>query len=208
MANSSRYQHPLQNYEVISAQIKIGDVIAFSGKDIPSTVVKLGTQSCYVHLAIVLSVNHLNSYGDSVMIAESHIDTSLPSVGTGKTILGVQHQWLSQRLSASTGPAWWAALKTPLSHERMHQMQTWLREIEQQRIPYDFVQAVGSVIDCWDGIGLINSPNYDYLFCSELVTRALQLAGVVDESINASEQTPLDVMRFPCFQEPVLIKQC
>jgi ASC-1-like (ASCH) protein len=207
VAKPSRYPHPLLDYAAIRAQIKTGDVIAFSGNDIPSTVVKLGTQSCYVHLAIVLSVNQISSFGDSVLIAESHIDTSLPSVGTDETILGVQHQWLSQRLASSPGLAWWAALETPLSDEGMLKMQTWLREIEQQRIPYDFVQAVGSAIDCWDSIGLTNCTNYDYLFCSELVARALQLAGVIDDSINASEQTPLDVMGFPCFQEPVLIKK-
>jgi hypothetical protein len=44
------------------------------------------------------------------------------------------------------------------------------------------------------------------LFCSELVTCALQLAGVVDETLNPSAQTPADVMEFSCFQEPVLIQ--
>lgn len=193
-------------YENIRTLMKPGDVIAFSGKDIPSAVVKLGTRSRYVHVAIVLCVNHFHPCGDSVLIAESHIDSSLPSVGTGECILGVQTQWLSHRLATCQGPVWWAALKSPLTDAGMLNMQTWLYAVEQQRIPYDFVQAVGAAVDCLDCIGLTNPTNYDYLFCSELVTRSLQLAGVIDESINASEQTPVDVMSFPCFKEPVLIK--
>jgi hypothetical protein len=45
------------------------------------------------------------------------------------------------------------------------------------------------------------------LFCSELVTAALQIADVVDPYINPSKQTPADVVNFPCFSHPpILIK--
>jgi hypothetical protein len=54
-----------------------GDVIVFTGKDIPSSVVKLATQSDYVHVAIVLAVIDEHPEGQ-ILIAESHIDSSLP----------------------------------------------------------------------------------------------------------------------------------
>jgi hypothetical protein len=194
------------NYALIRQQIKPGDVIAFSGTDLPSGVVKIAMKSHYVHVAIVLSVDTCNLEGDTALIAESHIDISLPSVGTGQRILGVQLQWLSHRLLACDSSVWWVALKTPLTVESTIKMQTWLREIEQQRVPYDFLQAMGVGLDAL-GIEVDNLANYSALFCSELVTRALQIAGVVDETINPSEQTPVDVMQFLCFKEPILIKE-
>jgi hypothetical protein len=193
-------------YQVLQAQIKLGDVITFSGVDIPSTVVKVATRSEYVHVAIVLSVEPTHPSQDSILIAESHVDTSLPSLGTGKPILGAQVQWLSQRMAASPGPAWWVALKTPLSNAGMTRMQTWLRKIEQEQTPYDFVQAIEAGIDGFVSIGIDTPADDTALFCSELVARALQIAGVLDECINPAQQTPAELMQFPCFEPPILIK--
>ncbi|MBW4521427.1 MAG: hypothetical protein KME16_17235 [Scytolyngbya sp. HA4215-MV1] len=193
-------------YQVLQAQIKPGDVIAFSGIDIPSTVVKVATRSEYVHVAIVLSVGSIAQSEDSILIAESHVDTRLPSVGIGKPILGAQLQWLSRRMAASPGPAWWVALKTPLDSTRMRQMQTWLYKVEQEQTPYDFLQAIEAGIDSLTAIGLESPADDSALFCSELVTRALQIAGVLDENINPAQQTPAELMQFSCFESPILIK--
>jgi hypothetical protein len=203
---SSNLLNLLSTYEQIRHQIQPGDVIAFSGSDLPSGVVKIAMQSDYVHVAIALSTDTCNADGDTVLIAESHIDTSLPSVGTGERILGAQVQWLSHRLAACESSVWWFALKTPLSEESRSKMQSWLRKIEQERIPYDFVQAVGVGLDAL-GIEINNETCYSALFCSELVTRALQISGVIDDEINPSEQTPVDVIHFPCFRDAVLIKE-
>ncbi|MBL1176438.1 hypothetical protein [Pantanalinema sp. GBBB05] len=198
--------YPFLPYAQIRDRLKPGDVIAFSGKDFPSTGVKVATCSSFVHVAIVFQAHEPGSYEDSVLIAESHIDTSLPSVGTGKRILGVQLQWLAQRIAATDCPVWWAALKQPLNSNALSQMQQWLLEVEQRRIPYDFVQAIGAGFDLLDHWGLENRTDDSALFCSELVTRALQIAAVLDMTVNAAEQTPLDVMQFSCFQPIVVIK--
>lgn len=198
--------YPFLPYAQIRDRLKPGDVIAFSGKDFPSTGVKVATCSSFVHVAIVFQAHQPGHYEDSVLIAESHIDTSLPSVGTGKPILGVQLQWLTQRITATDCPVWWAALKQPLHPKALSTMQQWLLEVEQQRIPYDFVQAIGAGFDLLDRWGIENQADDSALFCSELVIRALQIAAVVPSEINASEQTPLNVMQLPCFQPIVLIK--
>ncbi|MGI0485389.1 hypothetical protein ACN4EK_08135 [Pantanalinema rosaneae CENA516] len=198
--------YPFLPYTQIRDRLKPGDVIAFSGKDFPSTGVKVATCSSFVHVAIVFQAHQPGHYEDSVLIAESHIDTSLPSVGTGKRILGVQLQWLAQRIIATDCPVWWAALKHPLHPKALSTMQQWLLEVEQQRIPYDFVQAIGAGFDLLDRWGIENQADDSALFCSELVIRALQIAEVVDPEINASEQTPLNVMELSCFQPIVLIK--
>jgi hypothetical protein len=195
----------LSSYQALCQQIKIGDVLTFSGQDIPSSVVKLATRSHYVHVAIVLSVESNSQQQLDILIAESHIDISLPSVGTGKRVLGVQFQWLSDRLTEHDGQVWWVPLKQPLTPEGLCQMQAWLREIEAERIPYDFLQAIEVGIEPLVKPKAETRLDLSALFCSELVTRALQLANVVDATLNPSEQTPSDVMQFPCFEKPVLI---
>lgn len=196
------------SYKDLREKVKPGDVIVFSTTDIPSNVVKLATKSHYVHVAIVHSVYPGDDTPDSILIAESHIDTSLPSVGRGDYKIGVQLQWLWARLKSQDGLAWWAPLKTPLTNEGLSKMQAWLYKIEKEGISYDFIQAVGVGLDSFFGnIGLKNTTDDSALFCSELVTRALQIAGVVDDSINASGLTPGKVMEFTCFQETILIKE-
>ncbi|MEM8612348.1 MAG: hypothetical protein AAGF93_10050 [Cyanobacteria bacterium P01_H01_bin.105] len=194
-----------RSYFDLCQQIQPGDVVAFSGCDVPSSVVKIATQSCYVHVAIVLSVDWTAHHEDPILIAESHIDTSLPSEGSGKTLIGVQFQRLSNRIVAAQGPVWWAPLRVPLQKHQLTQMCMWLHQIESQGIPYDFPQAVGAGMDILDKVGLSNQPDFEALFCSELVTRALQIANIVDPEVNPSEKTPADVMQFSCLQKPILI---
>lgn len=185
--------------------MKVGDVIIFSANDLPSTVVKVATRSPYVHAAIVLFARQSKTAECSVVIAESHVDTSLPSLGTGEQGMGVQHQWLDHRLQRQ-GRAWWIPLKAPLISTQRQRMQNWLQEIEAQKVPYDFEQVTGAALDIGDRLGLENTPDDQALFCSELVTRALQIAGVVESHINPAEQVPADIVQFSCFQAPILIK--
>jgi hypothetical protein len=186
---------------------KIGDVITFSGTDFPSEIVKIATQSIYVHVAIVHSVDTQAPSENTILIAESHIDRSLPSVGTGKQALSVQFQWLFNRLAQYPGQAWWVPLKTPLTLGGIARLQVWLQTIESQETPYDFIQAIGAGLAQVELIKLNNNPDFSALFCSELVTRALQMAGAIDETLNPSEQTAADVMQFPCFKKPLLIQR-
>jgi hypothetical protein len=176
-----------------------GDVIVFTGKDIPSSVVKIATQSDYVHVAIVLAV--LEEHPDGrILIAESHIDTSLPSIGTGECSQGAQIQWLEDRLKACKDPVRWSALRPPLNPAETAKLQTWLWEIEQNKTGYDFVQAIGAGIG-----GICNAPDFSTLFCSELVTYGLQLVGRVFSHVNPSKTTPVEVMAFSCLAPPIEI---
>jgi hypothetical protein len=176
-----------------------GDVIVFTGQDIPSSVVKLATRSDYVHVAIVLAVIDSHPEG-RILIAESHIDASLPSVGTGECIQGAQIQWLENRLKACKDPVRWSSVRPPLNPAETAKLQTWLWEIEQNKTGYDFIQAIGAGIG-----GLYNATDFSELFCSELVTAALQRVGRVVPDINPSKTTPVEVMAFPCLDPAVEI---
>jgi hypothetical protein len=193
-------------YAEFCQQVKPGDVIAFSSIDVPSRVVKLATHSRYVHVAIALSVDPTTHTDYAVLIAESHVDGRLPSVLSQKRGLGVQIQWLSKRLASYRGWAWWAALKQPLLPTQIGQLQAWAKQVETQRIGYDFVQAVEAGIEAFTHVHLPNPADESQLFCSELVTCGLQRAGVIDSSINAATQTPAHIMAYDCLQSPILIK--
>ncbi len=81
------------------------------------------------------------------------------------------------------------------------------RRLNELSCPNDFFQAVGAGLDILDNVGLSNQPDFEALFCSELFTRALRIAQLVDPAINPSEQTPADVMQFSCLQEPIVINE-
>jgi hypothetical protein len=197
---------PSITYPDLCQQIKIGDVLTFSGNDLPSNVVRLTTQSIYVHVAIAHTIDPQAPPKNTILIAESHVDRTLPSVGTGKHIIGVQFQWLLDRLTHHPGKAWWTPLKTPLSIKNTARLQLWLQTIESQEIPYDFIQAIATGISQLEPLKTLKTtPDYSALFCSELVTRALQIAEAIPPTINPSQQTAADVMQFPCFQSPRLI---
>jgi hypothetical protein len=188
------------SYPELLLQINPGDVIVFSGKDLPSNVVKIATQSDYVHVAIVLSVEDDRDDGNCILLAESHIDASLPSVGTGACIQGAQIQWLELRLKKCKDPVRWSKLIPELNAAETIKLQSWLWEIEQSKVGYDFLQAIGA------GMGICSNTDFSSLFCSELVTRALQIVGRVFPSINASTTTPATVIAFPCLMPPLDIQ--
>jgi hypothetical protein len=192
-------------YATMRANVKSGDIFAFSGSGLPSQMVKLATQSEYVHVAIVAWVDRRVAQNNAILIAESHIDVSLPSVGTGQRRLGVQFQWLSDRLQSKPGPIWWIPLIPALDAAAVERMRQWLQLTEAAQTPYDFKQAIGIGLVAMGWSGLSQSDDHA-LFCSELVIRSLQVAGAVDPELNAATCSPVNVIDLPCFGTPILIK--
>ncbi|MFP4652021.1 MAG: hypothetical protein ACLFM4_06300 [Phormidium sp.] len=114
--------------------------------------------------------------------------------------------WLSKRALMYDGAVWWFPLKDPLPPEGRSAMEAWLRETHSQRVTYDSIQVMGAGIKLWERLGLSGPEDLSRLFCSELVSKALRVAGVIDSEINPSRQTPADVVNFPCLDYPVLLK--
>lgn len=187
-------------YSELRPQLKVGDVIAFSGKSIISNLIKFATRSDISHVGIVLESNS-PELGHMVHIIESTSLATTPDVITKELFVGVQIQQLSRRLETEEGQVYYVPLKSPIGEYNKAAMVDWLRYKHTQRTPYDSVQALGSGLDLLDGLGLENEIDFSKLFCSELVTKALQLAGKVDLEINPSEMTPEDVMKFDCLGE-------
>lgn len=201
-----REQSSLELYERYRPQIKSGDVIAFSGNEGFSQLIKWATGSMFSHVGIVLNTNLSGGLGRSVLIVESTVETRVLDATNSQVIKGIQLHWLSKRVLSYNGAVWWVSQKQPLPKEGLEKMQSWLRQTHNQRVPYDYVQVMGAGLDMFERLGIVNGASLSTLFCSELVTKALQIAGVVDPALNPSEQTPSDVVEFSCFQAGLPLK--
>lgn len=181
--------------------IKAGDVIAFSGRGLISNVIKYVTRSPYSHIAIIVDVQNEPLLMESTTLATS------PDMVSGVIQKGVQLHRLAERILHSDSKAWWFPLMQRVGYKPLKVMQSWLYDVHERRVPYDTKQAVDSGVDLFDGLHMFSAePDFSSLFCSELVSKALQLAGVIPPSVNPSEQTPADIVRFPCFLPPIMMK--
>lgn len=196
----------LSMYERIRPQMKTGDVIAFSGNGLVSEIIKRKTRSEISHVGMVYSTR-MEGFGDSVMLIESTTLTSSPDAKTGKIFKGVQLQLLSQRLSCYDGSVMWLPLKDKLLPHHEDEMLHWLRTRHASETSYDAFQAILSAIDLFDWFpGVENDACFSELFCSELVSKALQIADIIPDWINPSEQTPADVVKYDIYKKAVLLK--
>ncbi|MGB7059588.1 MAG: hypothetical protein WBD58_17935, partial [Geitlerinemataceae cyanobacterium] len=70
-----RENSSLEQYERYRPQIKSGDVIAFSGNEGFSKLIKWASGSMFSHVGIVLNTNLSGELGGSVLIVESTVET-------------------------------------------------------------------------------------------------------------------------------------
>lgn len=197
----------MQQYYQHRNSMKTGDVIAFSGNGKVSQIIKWKTASPYSHVGIVLDTQTQSGIGKAVLMMESTALCKQPDDLSGKIINGVQIHFLSKKLEVYNGKAWWLPLKELLPHYAAFNMQLWLRQTRTKRVNYDVIGAIQAGVDLLEWIpGIHNEPDFSSLFCSELVTKALQVAGVIADDINPSEQTPADVVKFGCFGGELRVK--
>lgn len=214
-----RSPSPNTLYESVRPNIRTGDVIAFSGKGLVSDLIKLVTKSPISHVAIVIGMGMGSDPHDPrLMLCESTTQCSDPDAVSGEIIKGVQYQFLSQRIERYDGDVYWLKLRPPQLHApddagntgdySWGGMCNWLASTHAARIPYDTAQAMGSGVDLFDRLGIgCGHPDFSKLFCSELVVKALQIAGAAPESMNPSECTPADVCQLGCLYPMQAIKR-
>lgn len=187
---------------------KPGDLINFSGLKIDAALVRSFTRSDYSHTAIVMDTHLEGKENPNVAIAESTTYTNLPDFKNRKCKPGIQIHDLENWLNAyrSYGQAWWIPLKKPLNSEGIDKMQNWLWNLHDRQIPYSCTKSIGAWLKVNRYLVHSDSQNIQRIFCSELATLALQIAGAVDSSVLACEQTPQKVSTLPCFEAPVLLE--
>lgn len=179
--------------------MKVGDLIVYSGYSIADKLIQWKTGSPYSHVAIVCDVNNSLRSFDRVLIIEASTSTRLNNFNGQAAVRGVQVHLLTEWIDAykGQGEIWWLPLSTKLSTDGQARMQTWLSDIFDRQVQYSNLKTLLLGLNLTFGLKL-RSSDLSSFFCSELVTRALQIAGVVNPIIDPTQQTPKDVANFSC----------
>jgi hypothetical protein len=127
----------------------------------------------------------------------------------GSPVVGVQVTQLSQRVASYQGDMWWCPMRSD-ARERMDATAGFNWLYAQIGKPYDLAAAVQAGVDFADRIpwlGAFSQAEEDFsaLFCSELAAGFLEAAGVVVD-VNASEVTPIDLVRWAVWEPAVQLK--
>lgn len=195
------------NYRELRSKIQPGDVIAFSGKNHYSSIIKWATRSAVSHVGIVFETkvcfDESAMPGKIVDIMEATTMQRNPDTGVCTT--GVQRNRMSSKLKYYDGEVWWLPLsKDARANFNFKKMANFLMHSEGKE--YDSPpEVIRAAIDTLDESHSFNSCTYNdedfsAFFCSELVAAALEAAGVIS-NINASEVTPTDLCRFDIFAD-------
>lgn len=139
----------------------------------------------YTHVGIVV--------GDQILEAHARGDvTELGNEGGGVFAYDIE-----SRIAAYDGDVYWARLRAPRPPKGT--IERIAASFERHEYDHDHVSwLVGT---CALGMPLPRRPNV--VFCSELVTRILQRAGVVSRGIDPSCMTPDHVAELDAFASPV-----
>jgi len=178
-------------YEEARSQMKQGDLIAFSGTGVFSSLIKLATQSQISHVGVILQTK--------VLECDELINQIIESTSLGDGFAGVQINRMSQRVEQYKGGIYWYPLNGE-ARVKFDAKKFYAFLLKQNRKPYDTIQAAFSALDL-----VPESPeDFSKMFCSELVTAGYEASEMM-YNINASEQTPEDVCSFGLYKARVKI---
>jgi hypothetical protein len=110
---------------------------------------------------------------------------------------------LDEHIAGYHGDIWWLPLSDAVrSRLDVERFTAFL--VEKEDLPFDVPQAIQAASDDLDHIPLVgewtrNKEDFSALFCSELVAAGLEAGGALP-SLNCSEVTPLDLVRFEIYQ--------
>ena len=185
-----------QEYSDIRGSMRRGDVIAFGGKELFSTIVKGVTGSETVtHVGIIVQSQYAPLSENE---EEREFINKIMESGKSDGRICIVERQLSKRVQDYNGEMWWLRLREDI-RERINPHDFTQFVFMQQGKPYDLPQAIKAGIDFADESGLtLNKEDFSKFFCSEFVAAALEVAGVLNQ-INASEVTPIDLCQYQIY---------
>jgi len=186
-----RDQHKLfplaVNYHNIRAELKTGDVAIFGGKYRLSKIIGFVTGSPVSHVATIIRE------GDRISFVEASEGDMYPERE------GVIVSHFSNSIPFYKGNIWIARLDEDVRKQAdIERLKASV--LEQVGKPYDYADMPKAGLDLLDRIGITRSQeNGTKLFCSELVGVGLKSAGILPESVNVSELSPADIIKYRIF---------
>lgn len=182
------------NYDL--SAFRTGDIVAFNGTGPFSAAIRWKTRSPVTHVAMVLET-YLKDPGMPI----EYDEYSPRWLQLGEAMEGGVK--LNDAKARMSDPDW-----TDIWHLSLHYGLDFnaqcLIEFAAETLgrPYDVRQAILSAFDRFTE----SKRDYRRFFCSEWCAAALQAIGVVPQSVNASEATPIDVCRWRIFERCVQLK--
>jgi len=113
---------------------------------------------------------------------------------------GVHAFEIRQRIASYSGRLWWIPLQQRPDARLEKEMVEWLKSNHAKRTPYDYEQMIGAGLDRLFAIfGPKNREDLSEMFCSEMVSAALRMAGLIPQETDASDATPIDCANYKCY---------
>lgn len=182
-------------------EIKVGDLVAFSGYSWKSAVINLCSYGlpCWnaSHVGII------GEYQGELLLFESTTLSNIPCVIQGKPFKGTQACRLEDRVASYTGSVW----HYPLCHELFGAEPEHLNKflIDHIGIPYDHIGAIRSGGAAWSWLeSHLHVENLDSIFCSEYCAAAHRYTGILQTG-HVSRWNPNRLIRYER-REGILVK--
>ena len=176
------------SYQNIRAKLDTGDVVIFGGQYRMSKMIRLFTRFPASHVALIIREDNRNSF----------IEASEGDMYPERE--GVIISQFSNSIPFYKGDIWIARLNADIRERAdIEKMKSFLKE--QVGKGYDYKNMPKAGFDLLDRIGITRSEeNLSQMFCSELVAAGLKAAGILPESINVSEVSPADIIKYKIFE--------
>eukprot|EP00462_Mataza_sp_D1_P016595 CAMPEP_0175154784 /NCGR_PEP_ID=MMETSP0087-20121206/20572_1 /TAXON_ID=136419 /ORGANISM="Unknown Unknown, Strain D1" /LENGTH=1412 /DNA_ID=CAMNT_0016441787 /DNA_START=44 /DNA_END=4282 /DNA_ORIENTATION=+ len=215
-SNAHRYaqiQELRSSLDLVINTLKTGDVICWgsslnTGKVVPDIIHKAISQvthSNYTHAALVVVTQHPDSGKTLHFHVESTCNSELNTDWLAKTPYrnSILLTSLRERLEYSNASMFVHRLKEPLSPEQSDKLERFLAHMWINDPPFDEPQLIQAGFHRMYLNPCRLKEDWSRLFCSELVSAALKLAGVPEfASVNSSTFAPSDFASAGCF-DPV-----
>lgn len=172
-------------YENIINDLKLGDLVLFSGKGVCSFFIKLFSVSIYSHVGMIIEDPNYTS----ILLFES---TGLSNIKNifGKKISGVQTVYLRDRIKSYKGDIYIKKLNIERTEEMYKSFDEFRKKVSGRSYEKSKLELLKSAIDflCF----FKNKKNLKSIFCSELIAESYKVMKLLDQKISSNEYIPRD----------------
>jgi hypothetical protein len=201
-------------YKNYAHLFKTGDLLLYSGNGITAALTKLTTGTPFSHCGIVVKLANKWTKEEELYVIESSSnmedfrDAFKEEKGAGMKIYR-----LFERLHQFFGSGiWWSSLKNHVDPAKAEEGVQWLwREYMRQEIDLRLVEnALEDSMRATLADFLIETKKNSAPLCdirsAEVATRFYKMLGLLSESVEASRTALLDIVNFPFFNPPILLR--
>jgi len=182
-------------------EIKVGDLIAFSGRSWKSAVINLCSYGIPWWSASHVGI--IGEYQGELLLFESTTLSNIPCVIQGKPFKGTQACRLEDRIASYAGSIWHYPLYRDLFDAEFERLNKFL--IDHIGILYDHIGAIRSGGAAWSWFeSYIHDENLDSIFCSEYCAAAHCDIGMLRTG-HVSRWNPNRLIRYERW-ERILVK--